>query len=185
MMTWILLGILLFLGLYYFSLYNSLVAARNATSQSWSNVEVELKRRFDLLGNLLQVVKGYAQHERTTLEAIVAKRASQQGFSDVQDGNKGQKEMTVALGQVMVLAEAYPSLKADTQFQNLQQELSNTENRIAERRSAYNQTVNLYLNLLETFPSNLVADFHSFQRKEYFDAPDEATELPKVSLTPT
>lgn len=183
MVTWILLIVLLFLGLYYFSLYNSLVSARNATSQGWSNVEVELKRRFDLIGNLLQVVKGYAQHERTTLEAIIEKRNAQQTFSEVRDGNQGQKEMNTALGQVMVLAEAYPALKADTQFQNLQQELSNTENRIAERRSAYNQTVNLYLNLLETFPSNLVADCHSFQRKEYFDAPDEVNEVTKVSLT--
>ncbi len=171
--------------LWYLLSFNALISARNATEQSWSNVEVELKRRFELIQNLVEVVKGYAQHERSTLEKVTALR--QQGTTQISDaaGATGIEQQTrSSLQQLMVLAEAYPELKADSQFRNLHTELTETENRIATRRNAYNETVNIYLNLCQSFPSSFVATLHAFSEKPFFDAPDElATAAPQVSVS--
>ena len=161
---------------------NSLVSARNATQQSWSNVEVELKRRFDLIGNLIEVVKGYAGHEKGTLEKVTAMRATG-SYPTASDGSKAVKDMKQTFSQVVALAEGYPDLKANQQYLSLQSELANTENRIAERRNAYNQTVNIYENIRLTVPSNFVANTHAFAPIAFFDAPDEDLHLPEVKLT--
>jgi LemA protein len=166
----ILCGVLI---LWYFLAYNSLVGARNAVDQSWSHVEVELQRRLDLIGNLVEVVKGYAKHESETFQQVAALRSQSYPFPDAAAANNISPQLNRSVGQLIALAEDYPQLLADKSFLNLQHELSDTENRIAERRHAYNQTVNKYLNLIMTVPSNLVADFHQMRRREFFDAPDE------------
>ena len=177
----VLLCAFLFVVWYYLT-YNNLVSFRNSVEQSWSNVEVELKRRFDLIQNLVAVVKGYAAHERETLEKITSLRTKADSISNPNEATAIQNEMSQALTKLVAIAEAYPQLKADTQFLELQQELTETENRIAERRSAYNQTVNLYLNRRQAFPGNIIAQVHSFTAKAFFDAPDElVNSVPNVS----
>jgi LemA protein len=168
--------------LWYVLTYNSLVAARNAVDQAWSHIEVELTRRFDLIQNLVEVAKGYARHERDTFTKVAELRGRQHLFGDAAAANRVQPDLTRTIGQIMVLAENYPQLRADQTFLNLQGELSETENRIAERRHAYNQSVNAYANIIKTFPSNIVAETHRFAEREFFDAPDEQAQAPKVVL---
>jgi LemA protein len=169
--------------LWYVLTFNSLVAARNAVDQAWSHIEVELTRRFDLIQNLVEVAKGYARHERQTFTEIAALRSQPNLFRNAAAANQVQPDLARTIGHVMVLAENYPQLRADQTFLNLQGQLAETEDRIAERRHAYNQTVNAYANLVKTVPSNIVAETHQFAEREYFDAPDEHAVLPKVELT--
>ena len=168
--------------LWYVLTYNSLVAARNAVDQAWSHIEVELTRRFDLIANLVEIAKGYAKHERDTFTQVAALRGKAHLFGDAAAANQVQPELTRTIGQIMVLAENYPQLRADQSFLNLQRELSETENRIAERRHAYNQSVNAYANVIKAFPSNIVAETHQFAERAFFDAPDEQAPAPKVVL---
>ncbi len=168
--------------LWYVLTFNSLVAARNAVDQAWSHIEVELTRRFDLIQNLVEVAKGYARHERDTFTQVAALRSQPALFADAAAANQVQPALTRTIGQIMVLAENYPQLRADQSFLSLQRELSETENRIADRRHAYNQTVNAYANLCKSVPSNVVAETHQFAPRAFFDAPDEQAELPKVNL---
>ncbi len=170
--------------LWYLLTFNALVKARNAVDQAWSHIEVELTRRFDLIQNLVEVVKGYARHESDTFKQVAALRTKPQLFGDAASANNVQPELTRTIGHIMILAENYPQLRADQSFLNLQKELAETENRIAERRHAYNQTVNAYLNLCESIPSNVVADIQSMPPKAFFDAPDEkVARPPEVKLT--
>jgi LemA protein len=168
--------------LWYVLTYNSLVAARNAVDQAWSHIEVELTRRFDLIQNLVEVAKGYARHERDTFTKVAELRGKAHLFGTAAEANQVQPELTRTITQVMVLAENYPQLRADQTFLGLQRELSETENRIAERRHAYNQSVNAYANLIKTFPPNIVAETHNFAEREFFDAPDEQAHAPKVVM---
>ena len=168
--------------LWYASTYNALIGARNATGQSWSDVEVELKRRMDLIGNLVETTKGYAQHEREVFEKVAALRGSAR-FGSAADANAAEGPTSQVLGRLMAVAESYPQLKADAQFQQLHTDLADTENRIAARREAYNQTVNRYANLAQSAPSNVVANLHRFEPKEFFEAPPEADAVPRVSFT--
>jgi LemA protein len=171
-----------FAGWYYLT-YNSLVSYRIATEQAWSNVEVELKRRFDLIGNLVAVVKGYATHEKQTLEDITRLRGEADKAIDPVQAVQVQQQLTSTLTRLVAVAEAYPELKANEQYLGLQQELTETENRIAERRSAYNKTVNAYLNQCQIFPANVIASVHQFPEKKFFDAPDEAVaQVPNAAV---
>ena len=159
-------------------------AARNAVDQSWSHIEVELQRRLDLVGNLVEVVKGYAKHESDTFKQVAALRTQARPFADAATANGVEPQLTRSIGQIMALAESYPQLLADQSFLNLQHELSDTENRIAERRHAYNQTVNNYQNWILSVPSNLVAKLHQMEPRSFFDVPDEAVaQPPTVKLT--
>jgi len=170
--------------LWYLLTFNALVQARNAVDQAWSHIEVELKRRLDLIQNLVEVAKGYARHERETFVQVTALRSQPRPFSDAAAANNAEPDLTRAIGHIMVLAENYPQLRADQSFLNLQKELTETENRIAERRHAYNQTVNVYLNSTRSFPSNVVANLQDFADRSYFDAPDaEGQQPPTVKLT--
>lgn len=168
--------------LWYVLTFNSLIAARNAVDQAWSHIEVELTRRFDLIQNLVEVARGYAKHERDTFVEVARLRGQSALFNDAAAANQVQPAINGAIRQIMVLAENYPQLRADQSFLNLQHQLSDTENRIADRRHAYNQTANLYANLCRTVPSNVVAETHRFPEREFFDAPDHQAEAPKVSL---
>jgi LemA protein len=164
--------------------YNSLVKARNAVDQAWSHIEVELKRRLDLITNLVEVAKGYAKHERDVFTQVAALRAQQSPFNNAAAANSAEPDMKQAIGNIMIMAENYPQLRADQNFLNLQKELTETENRIAERRHSYNQTVNMYLNLIRSVPSNVVAYAQDMAERSFFDAPDaEIERAPEVKLT--
>lgn len=170
--------------LWYLLAYNSLVKARNAVDQAWSHIEVELKRRLDLVTNLVEIAKGYAKHERDVFTQVAAIRAQQNPFNDAAAANSAEPDLKKAIGGIMVLAENYPQLRADQNFLNLQKELTDTENRIAERRHSYNQTVNMYLNLIRSVPSNVVAYIQEMVDRSYFDAPDEEIQrAPEIKLT--
>lgn len=172
------------IALWYLLTFNLLVQSRNAVDQAWSNIEVELKRRFDLIQNLVETVKGYAKHESDTFRRVTELRNQSRPFGDAAAANSNQPDLTKAIAQVMILAESYPQLRADKGFLDLQTQLSDTENRIAQRRHAYNQTVNLYQNRCQFVPSNVVAGLHRFPERAFFDAPDElAAAPPRVKLT--
>jgi LemA protein len=161
--------------------YNSLVALRNHITESWSNVDTELKRRYDLIPNLVATVKGYAVHERDILERVTELRnrcALNNGSP--QDQARDENQLVDALKRLLAVVENYPQLKADQHFLKLQEELINTENRIQAARRFYNGNVRDYRNKCERFPSNLVARMFSFQIEEFFSVPPAMREVPDV-----
>jgi LemA protein len=163
--------------------YNSLVGLRNYISESWSNVDTELQRRYDLIPNLVTTVKGYAAHERTVLERVTELRnrcAANRGA--VADQARDENELVGALKQMFVVVENYPQLKADQNFLKLQGELINTENRIQAARRFYNGNVRDMRNKCESFPSNLVAGMFNFKAQEFFSVPPSVTEVPNVDF---
>ncbi len=163
--------------------YNSLVSLRNHIAESWSNVDTELKRRYDLIPNLVATVKGYAAHEREVLERVVELRnrcAANHGAVGDQARDEGQ--LVDALKRMFVLVEGYPQLKADQHFLRLQAELTNTENRIQAARRFYNGNVRDYRNKCETFPSNLVAQLFNFPPHEFFSVPPALGAVPDVEF---
>ncbi len=177
-------GILLVIVLWMIGAFNGLVSIRNQCDEAWSNVDTELKRRYDLIPNLINTVKGYAQHEKTLLEQVVALRekASSNHGSPASQA-KDEAELVRAVGQLMVRLEAYPDLKANTNFLELQKELANTENRIQASLRFYNGNVRENNNKIEQFPSNVIAGMFRFLKKEFFelDVP-EARQAPKVQF---
>jgi LemA protein len=163
--------------------YNWLVSLRNYISESWSNVDTELKRRYDLIPNLVATVKGYAAHEREVLERVTQLRAR----CVANNGSPGEQardevQLVDALKQLLAVVENYPQLKADQHFLKLQQELITTENRIQAARRFYNGNVRDYRNKCETFPSNLVAQLFGFQPQDFFSVPPSVREVPDVDL---
>jgi LemA protein len=164
--------------------YNALVSLRNFISESWSNVDTELQRRYDLIPNLVATVKGYAAHERVVLERVVDLRnrcAANRGA--VADQARDENELVGALKQLFVVVENYPQLKADQNFLKLQGELINTENRIQAARRFYNGNVRDYKNRRETFPSKLVAGTFGFPPREFFSVPPSVKEVPNVDFS--
>ena len=170
----IVIVILVLLVLYLIRTYNLLVRLRNQIENAWAQIDVQLRLRYDLIPNLVETVKGYASHEAETLEAVIAAR---QGGVDA-DGPAAQAEaenvITGALGRLFALSEAYPDLKADSSFLNLQEELSGIEGKIAYARQYYNDSVTRYHNAIESFPSNLIAGGFGFTKREYFETDGEA-----------
>jgi LemA protein len=152
--------------------YNRLVRQRNQVKASWAQIDVQLKRRHDLIPNLVETVKGYAGHERTTLEAVVAARAGavQAGQSGVAERAGAENLLTEALGRLFALSEAYPDLKANQNFAALQQELATTEDKIAYARQFYNSAVQTLTNTIQSVPTNLVAGMAGFRPPDYFEA---------------
>ncbi len=167
---------------WYYLTFNALISARTGVDQAWSNVEVQLKRRFDLIANLVSVAKGYASHEKSTLLETIQARTKGIDSSRAEKANQALPELNNSVFQLMAIAESYPDLKASEQFLTLQTELSDTENLIAERRHAYNQSVSLYQNLQLIFPSNLASMLGGFEKRIFFDAPDEVNQTPIVNL---
>ncbi len=157
--------------------YNRLVKLRNRTEAGWSQIDVQLKRRHDLIPNLVETVKGYASHEREALEAVIKARQQAVGASGVENQAQAENMLTGALRQLFAVAEAYPDLKANQNFLALQEELNATESRIAFARQFYNEQVLAYDNALETFPSNLIGGMFSFKPSAYFEA-EEASRAP-------
>ena len=182
LIVWILLGVAVLLLLYGIVTYNRLVTLRNRIENSWAQIDVQLQRRHDLIPNLVETVKGYASHERATLEAVIQARnvaVSAQG-----PAQQGQAEnmLTGALKSLFALSEAYPDLKANTSFLQLQEELSATEGKIAYARQFYNDVVNRYNTLTQTFPSVIVANLANFNEREYFETDDAGRENVQVSF---
>jgi LemA protein len=179
----ILLVVLLLPVVYVVVQYNWLVSLRNYISESWSNVDTELKRRYDLIPNLVATVKGYAAHEREVLERVtqLRERCVANNGSPAEQA-KDETQLVDALKQMLVVVENYPQLKADQQFLNLQQELITTENRIQAARRFYNGNVRDYRNKCETFPSNLVAQTFGFQPQEFFSVSPSVKEVPDVEF---
>lgn len=162
--------------------YNGIVRARNQVDNGWSQIDVQLKRRADLIPNLVETVKGYASHEATTLEAVVAARSQSVSASTPAEAAAAEGPITEALGRLFALQEAYPNLKADVSFQQLQQEITSTEDRIAYARQFYNDSVLGYHNRIDTFPGVLVAKMGTFPHREFFDAPPADEAVPKVQF---
>lgn len=181
------IAVILWFGFYvwYFLSYNHLVALRNTVSQAWAHVDVELQRRFDLIGNLVQVVKGYAAHEADTLLQTVRTRQqhTNAGQQDVNLAQQHNQQDAQLLGNIMLLVEQYPNLKADQQFITLQQALVETENRIANRRSAYNECVSRYEIYRHSIPALVIAWAGHFDRREFFDAQEQTAQAIKVVLS--
>ncbi len=171
---WILLGLAVLLGLYVIITYNGLVNLRNRIENAWSQIDVQLKRRYDLIPNLVETVKGYAAHERETLEAVIQARNVAMTASGPADQAQAENMITGALKSVFALSEAYPDLKANQNFLSLQEELSGTEGRIAYARQYYNDSVVRYNTKIQTFPANTIASRFKFTEREYFEADDDS-----------
>jgi LemA protein len=181
-MEWIIPIVIVVLALIVVGMYNGLVRDRNRVDNAWSQVDVQLKRRYDLIPNVVETVKGYASHEQQTFERVTQARSAAQSASGPADQAQAENFLTSALRQLFAVAEAYPELRASENFQGLQQELSETENKIAVSRQIYNDTVLTYNNKVQTVPTNIVAGLFNFDEREFFDAGDGAEEAPAVEF---
>ena len=163
--------------------YNGLIRGRNQIENAWSQIDVQLKRRIDLIPNLVETVKAYAEHEKSTLEAVInARNAAIQAPSTPHGQAQADAQMTGALRQLFALGEAYPDLKANQNFLALQEELSSTEGRVAYARQFYNDSVLSYNNKLQAFPTVIFARMLKFERREYFETDEGSREVPKVQF---
>lgn len=173
-MPWIIGGIVLLAALGLIGLYNNLVTLRQRIKNAWAQIEVQLKRRYDLIPNLVSTVKGYAAHEKETFERVVQARNTAMGAAGVQEQAGAENMLTGALRQLFALAENYPELKANTNFMQLQEELTNTEGKIAFSRQFYNDTVLKFNTAIQRFPAVLVAGMFGFHQEIYFNLDEEA-----------
>ena len=178
----IILVIIILIVLYFIYAYNGLIKARNTVKNSWAQINVQLKRRNDLIPNLVETVKGYASHEKTVLEDVTKARTQVMNANTVEETGKANNQLSGAIKSLFAVAENYPELKANTNFQQLQSELTETEDKIAYSRQFYNDTVLMYNNKCQMFPSNIIANMFHFQEEEFFEAPEGETAVPKVEF---
>lgn len=184
-MAWIILIIVIvLLVIWYVAIYNGLINMRTHAQESWSQIDVQLQRRNDLIPNLVNTVKGYSKYEASTLQKVVSLR---QQMVDLPAEAHQQKmalsdKLTGALNSLYAVAENYPDLKASTEFSQLMEELTNTENKIAYSRQLYNSTVANFDARIQTFPANIVAGIHHFTKMDYLQVPEEAKQAPKVNF---
>lgn len=178
------LGVVVVIALWVIGIYNGLVRLRNAMQNAWSQIDVQLKRRHDLIPNLVETVKGYATHERETLENVTKARQQAVQAAGVAQAAQAENMLTQALGRLFAVAEAYPDLKANQNFMQLQEELTSTENKIGFARQFFNDQVMQYNNRIQMFPSNIVAGAFNFKQGEFFEIENVAErEAPKVSFS--
>jgi LemA protein len=178
------LGVAVLLVLFFIAAYNGLVSGRNETKNSWSQIDVQLKRRYDLIPNLVETAKGYMKHERDTLEAVIKARQVAIDAKTVGEHAKAENQLTQTLRSLFAVAENYPDLKANQNMLALQEELTSTENRIGFARQHYNDTALRYNNKVQQFPGNIVAGMFGFALIEYFELDDKAQREPvKVSFS--
>ena len=185
MFGWIILGIVVVVIVYGIMAYNNLVRQRQLSQEGWSGIDVQLKRRTDLIPNLMEAVKGYMGHERETLEAVTNARAAAQAVQNGTPEQRAQAEgvLSGALGRLFAVAEAYPDLKASQNFMQFQGELSNTENEIQLSRRYYNGTARDLNTAVESFPSNVIANFFRFEKVQYFEMENPADRaVPQVKF---
>ena len=186
-MIWaiVVLAVLALLAIVLVVLYNRFVRLRNRVDNAWAQIEVQLKRRWDLIPNLVETVKGYAAHERETFERVTQARAAAQQAQTPGESAQAEGLLSQMLGRLFAVAEAYPELQADENFRQLQSELAETENRIAVSRQVYNDTVLTFNNAIQTVPGVFIAGPFGFDKREFFDVEDDAQrEPPQVSFTP-
>ena len=175
-------AVLIVIALVLVSLYNRLVRLRNRAENAWSQVDVQLRRRYDLVPNLVETVKGYASHERTTLEEVTRARAAAQDARTVPEQAQAENMLTAAIGRLFALVEQYPELRASEGFRQLQAQLEDIEGKIAIARQIYNDAVLSYDNALESVPTNVVASAFHFEPRPYFEIEEPAREAPRVAF---
>jgi LemA protein len=179
----IVIVVLVVLAILFFWLgYNGLVSRRNRVDGAWSQIDVQLKRRHDLIPNLVETVKGYAAHERGTFEAVTNARANAISAQGPAQQAQAENALTSTLRSLFAVAEAYPDLKANQNFLNLQEELTSAEDRIAYARQFYNDSVLSYNARIQSIPSNIIAGMFNFSPREYFEAEQGAAEVPRVQF---
>jgi LemA protein len=174
--------IVVLIGLFFWLGFNGLVKRRNQVDNAWSQIDVQLKRRHDLIPNLVETVKGYAAHERGTFEAVTQARANAINAQTPADQAQAENVLSGALKSLFAVAEAYPDLKANQNFLNLQEELTSSEDRVAYARQYYNDSVLSYNTQIQKFPTVLLAGMFNFDKREFFDAAPEETETPQVQF---
>jgi len=180
---WIVIAVIVVVVIVLIAMYNSLVSKRMRCREGWSQIDVQLKRRYDLIPNLVETVKGYAAHERETLENVIKARNAAIDASGVEDQAAAENMLTGALKQLFALSEAYPNLKANENFAQLQEELTSTENKIAFSRQHYNDSVGQYNETIQKFPNNMVAGMFNFRPEVFFELEEPAErEAPQVSF---
>ena len=173
-----------FAGVFFVGIYNSLIRLRNRVKNAWSQIDVQLKRRHDLIPNLIETAKGYMKHERETLENITKARSQAMGAQGVGDKSKAEGALSGAMGKFFLVVENYPDLKANQNFLSLQEELTSTENKIGFARQGYNDQVLFFNNKIQVFPSNMVAGMFGFKTEEFFEIEEKAErEVPKVDFS--
>lgn len=184
MPTWLIIVIVVvvLVILWFIGTYNTLVKLRNRVKDQWSQIDVQLKRRFDLIPNLVETVKGYAKHEKQTLEDVVKARNNFTTATTPEEEMKASGELTKCLSKLMMLTEAYPDLKSNENFMSLQNDLKDAEDKISMMRQFYNDTVMNYNNKIETIPSNIVANLCHFEKSTFFEIAEKEKEAPKVSF---
>ena len=180
--VYIIIAVLVLLVIWYFSTYNSLISLRNRKDDQFSQIDVQLKRRADLIPNLVETVKGYAKHESKTLEDVIKARNTYTTAHTVDEKVKASGEITNALNKLFALSESYPDLKANTNFISLQNDLKDTEDKISMARQFYNDTVLTYNNKVERVPSNIVANMGGFKKGEFFQIDESEKKAPTVKF---
>ncbi|RKX37379.1 MAG: LemA family protein [Thermotogae bacterium] len=183
-MIWLLivLGVVFLVVIWFVAVYNSLVRKRKRVENSWSQIDVQLKRRHDLIPNLVNSVKGYMKFEKETLDAVISARAKAVSGGSIQDRLKAEGELSGALSRLLAVFERYPELKSSERVAQLMEELTTTENRITYARQFYNDTVMKYNTSIEVFPNNFIASMFGFKTYPFFEAPEKEKETPKVDL---
>jgi len=180
----IVIGVLLLIGLIFILIRNSMIASRNRVDEAWSGIDVQLKRRHDLIPNLVETVKGYAQHERETFEKVTQARAAAMQASGPAEAGPAEAALSQALGGLRVVAEQYPELRATENFQDLSRNLAELEDEIQAARRIYNSNVQAYNTKIQIFPNSIVAGMGGFEAREFFEITDAAErERPEVSFT--
>lgn len=177
------IALVVLLGLWYAATYNKLVGLKVRVEEAFSTMDVFLKKRYDLIPNLVETVKGYATHESSTLEAVIQARANAQDSKTMQEKIENEGELTKTLGRLMMLTENYPNLKADTQFLNLQNQLQSLEGEISQARKYYNGIVKSFNTVIMSFPSMFVASMAKFEKAEFFNIEEEERQNVKVSFS--
>lgn len=185
MTSLIIVGVVIVLiALFVIAMYNSLVRFRNQVDNAWSQIDVQLKRRHDLIPNLVETAKSYMQHERGTFEAITQARSQAMGANTVADSSKAEGALGEALSKFMLVVENYPDLKANQNFLSIQEELTSTENKIAFARQGYNDQVLFFNNKTQVFPSNVIAGMFNFIKRDFFEIENAAErDVPKVNFS--
>ncbi len=173
MFKWIILAIVILIILWFIATYNKLVVLRNRVKDQWSQIDVQLKRRFDLIPNLVETIKGYTKHEKSTLEDVIKARNTYLSAGTKEDVMEANNMLEATVSKLFALSESYPDLKANENFISMQDELHDTEGKIASARQFYNDTVLKYNNKIEVVPSNIVASLFKFQKESFFEANEE------------
>lgn len=181
-MIYVIIGVVVLILIYVFVVFNSFIKANNRVNEAFATMDVYLKKRWDLIPSLVETVKGYAKHEKETLEEVVKMRSGDYDLLDNEEKIKTNEEVTKGIGRIMALAESYPNLKANENFSNLAKDLTKTEDEIAQSRKYYNATVRLYNNKIEMFPNSILAKLFGYKTKSMFEASNEERNNIKVEL---